>query len=296
MTRWLLITSALLAVSPVSAKHLNPNDVAALPSSAPTKTEAYGPDPLEVGDLRLPGGPGPFPVAIIIHGGCFTKGFATTSYMAPLASALTHNGIATWNVEYRQLGDTGGGWPGTYQDWAAAADHLRELAKSYPLNLKRVIAVGHSAGATAAFWVAARSSLPAASEVRGTAPIGVIAAVAIDGPLDLAPWIGPDAEICGQPVVTPLLGGTPQEVPSHYAQGSPIALLPFKAQQYLVVSAVLDSKSAADYTARAMAVGDTAHVLTLTDAGHFDMLAPGTPSWLPVEKIILESLGIKRRN
>jgi acetyl esterase/lipase len=129
--------------------------VAALPASIRTKTEAYGPDPLQVGDLRIlrmPKGLGPFPVAVIVHGDCWTKGFATLSYMSPLASALTDAGIATWNVEYRQVGDAGGGWPGTYLDWAAASHHLRILAKSYALDLKRVIAIGHSAGASGAFW------------------------------------------------------------------------------------------------------------------------------------------------
>ena len=130
--------------------------VTALPASTPYIRASYGFGPIEVGELRLPPGKGPFPVAVIIHGGCWAKGFATMRMLSPLADALTAKGFATWNIEYRQLGDTGGGWPGTFQDWGAALDHLRVLARTQPLDLKRVIVVGHSAGGHAALWLAAR--------------------------------------------------------------------------------------------------------------------------------------------
>ena len=274
------------------AQHLGPVEVAKLPSSAPTIVEAYGADPLQSGELRLPPGHGPFPVAIIIHGGCFTKGFATLSYMAPIASALTQRGVATWNIEYREVGDAGGGWPGSFQDWAAATDHVRNLAKRYPLDLTRVVAVGHSAGASAALWIAGRASLPADSEIRSGEPLHLIATFAIDGPADLAGWIGEDAKICGKPVIAPLLGGTPAQVPEHYAQGNPVSLLPLKVPQLLIASSVLTEADAATFKTRAIAKGDTVNVLTLQDAGHFDMLAPADASWSQIEKLILRSLAV----
>ena len=192
---------------------------------APSKVEAYGADPLQYGELRLPAGPGPFPVAVIIHGGCWTRGFATLRYMAPLASALAAKGVATWNVEYRQLGDNEAGWPGTFLDWAAATDHLRALAQKHPLDLSRVIAVGHSAGAQAALWLAARGRLPPTSAIRSGDPLKISAVVAIDGPVDLKAFIALDKFVCGKPVVSRLLGGSPEEVPGRYRESSPIELL-----------------------------------------------------------------------
>jgi len=47
---------------------------------APTANEriAYGKDPLQFGEMRVPVGTGPFPVAILVHGGCWsTKGRKT---------------------------------------------------------------------------------------------------------------------------------------------------------------------------------------------------------------------------
>lgn len=267
---------------------LGPPDLRTLPVTAPTLTEAYGSDPVQVGELRLPQGTGPFPVAVIIHGGCWTRGFEDRGGTAPIASALAARGIATWNIGYRQMGDEGGGWPGTFQDWGAATDHLRSLAARHPLDLDRVAVVGHSAGAHAALFVAARQTLAATSEVRGPDPLAVDAAVAIDGPADLRTMIGFDQQVCGAPVIANLLGGSPTDQAERYAQGNPAERLPLGADQYLVASVVLPPPAAAAYRASATAAGDRVEVLTLEGAGHFNMIAPGEPTWTEVETLIVE--------
>ncbi|MFY8075704.1 MAG: alpha/beta fold hydrolase, partial [Sphingorhabdus lacus] len=126
--------------------------LAASKANAPTSTLRYGSDDLRSGQLRIPEGKGPFPVAVVVHGGCWTKGFDTLAGMAAVSEALAKRGIATWNIEYRQLGDAGAGWPGTFEDVGAGIDHLVDLAKTHPLNLKQVTIVGHSAGAHLALW------------------------------------------------------------------------------------------------------------------------------------------------
>jgi acetyl esterase/lipase len=268
------------------AREMTPVDIHALPFTPPTLLEAYGKDPLEKGELRVPAGKGPFPVAVVIHGGCWTKGFDTTKGTAPIASALTAKGIATWNIEYRQIGDPGGGWPGSFQDWGAATDHLRALAKRYPLDLKRVIVVGHSAGAHAALWVAARGSLPKDSPLYTANPLKIMSAVAIDGPGDLAPFVGFDEQICHAPVITNLIGGKPADQPQRYHDGSPLRLLPIGSRQYLVSSAVLSPEAAESYAATATKAGDKASVLKI-DGDHFNIVAPGEPQWAQIEDLIV---------
>ncbi|WP_404369374.1 alpha/beta hydrolase family protein [Sphingomonas sp. MMS24-J45] len=285
-----LLIAALALPTLATARDMSPEDVRKLPATAPTLTEAYGADPHEIGELRVPKGKGPFPVAIVIHGGCWTKGFETIRGTAPIASALAAKGIATWNVEYRQIGDPGGGWPGTFIDWANGADHLRTLAKRYPLDLKRVIVVGHSAGALAALWVAARPRLDPAITVRGSDPLRVRAAVAIDGPGDLAPFVGKDKAVCGAPVISQLLGGTPDAVPDRYRDGSPFRALPLGLPQTLVASAVLDPSEAETYRAAAAAKGDAVTVVTTPNSDHFNIIAPGEPQWAAVEAAILKAI------
>ena len=67
--------------------------------SKPVLVERYGPDDLRRGELRLPAGKGPFPVAVIIHGGCWTASVDNITGVAPLADALTARGffIARWS-------------------------------------------------------------------------------------------------------------------------------------------------------------------------------------------------------
>src|SRR5215510_2147137 len=94
----------------------------------------YGSNEFQFGELRLPKGAGPHPVAIVIHGGCWMAEYGL-SYMGHLSAALTEAGIATWNIEYRRVGNEGGGFPGTFEDAALATDYVRTLAKTYPLDL-----------------------------------------------------------------------------------------------------------------------------------------------------------------
>ena len=281
-----------LAASPASAQRIGPRDVDTLPSRVPQLVAPYGPDSLQFGHLRLPDGRGPFPLAVVIHGGCWTKGFATLKNTAAVASALLDDGIATWNIEYRQVGNPGGGWPNTFLDVGAGVDHLRTLATQYPLDLSRIVIVGHSAGAHLALWAAGRPHLASGSIIRGQNPLEVRAAVAIDGPGDLAGLVGPDARICGAPVIAGLMGGTPAAVPERFREASPKEMLPLGVRQYLVSAAVLTGVDAQGYEAAARAAGDSALVLVVTSGGHFGVIAPGTTSWPPVRAFIRQALGL----
>ena len=296
MRVWMTIIAATCLTATSSlAQRLGPRDVDTLPSRAPQLRSAYGSDSLQFGELRIPSGSGPFPVAVIIHGGCWTRGFATLKNTAAVATALTDDGIATWNIEYRQMGDPGAGWPNTFLDVGAGIDYLRALAARYPLDLSRLVLVGHSAGAHLALWAAGRAHLASTSMVRGQSPLPARAAVAIDGPADLASLVGRDARICGKPVIAPLMGGTPEAVPERYRDGSPRAMLPLGVRQYLVGAALLTAADAQSYETAARAVGDSVRVLVGAAGGHFGVIAPGTPFWPPVHEVILEAFGLRRQ-
>jgi acetyl esterase/lipase len=129
-----------------AAPLMAPQDLQALPSHPADQRISYGQDSSEYGELRVPAGAGPHPLVVLIHGGCFKAAYATLRDLAPMADALKSDGIASWNVEYRRLGQPGGGWPGTYLDVGRAVDHLRAIAGAHHLDLGRVVLVGHSAG------------------------------------------------------------------------------------------------------------------------------------------------------
>ncbi len=251
----------------------------ALTGSAPREVVRFGEDPHLFGELRLPKGRGPFPVAMLMHGGCYV-GMDSTANMVRLADWLAANGVASWNVDYRDLASNGG-WPTTFNDWASGLAALTPLAKRYPLDLSRLSIVGHSAGVTAAVWLASGAStddvvarnLP---QVRGV--------VALDGPLELSRYVGIDRQICGQPVLAPLMGGTPLQVRARYDMVDP-RVNRVHAKDVLVVNAMLPA--APDMTAAIRASGATVSEMSGTQGRHFDMLVPGTADFARIAPAVL---------
>ena len=199
---------------------------------------AYGNGPLQFGELRVPAGKGPHPVVVMVHGGCWVAKLGDLDERAvafdllrPMAAALTDAGFATWNVEYRRLGNAGGGWPGTFEDVAQGTDHLRKIAHENRLDLNRVVAMGHSAGGHLALWLAARPKLPQTSELYSKKPLRLKGVLDLDGPGDLKATLPMQQRVCGAPVITQLLGGTPDEQPQRYREASPIEMLPLGVRQ-----------------------------------------------------------------
>ena len=111
---------------------------------------------LQVADLWLPDGPGPHPTVLMVHGGCWQTEIADRRIMNWIADDLRRRGIAVWNIDYRGVDRPGGGYPGTFQDAAAAADALRAHAGRIPS--RSLAAWSRSATAPAAI---SRSGWPA---------------------------------------------------------------------------------------------------------------------------------------
>jgi acetyl esterase/lipase len=261
----------------------------ALPYDEPDRRLAYGEDSSQYGELRLPAGRGPHPVVVLIHGGCFKAAYATTRDLAQMGDALKADGIASWNVEYRRLGQPGGGWPGTYLDVGRALDHLRTLAGSYDLDLGRVVVAGHSAGGHLAMWAAARSRLAATSPLYAADPLPVRGVIDLAGPVDMTANIRGYEALCRDTVITSLLGGTPADVPAHYAQASAIKLLPLRVPQVLVVGTHDDfvpSPLAEAYAQAAMQAGDSVRLVIIPGVGHFETASPRAWTWPQVESAI----------
>ncbi|HEV2149605.1 MAG TPA: alpha/beta hydrolase [Longimicrobiaceae bacterium] len=262
------------------------DEVAALPVPAPDHRIAYGADPLQFGELRLPEGPGPHPVAVFIHGGCWRSQF-DVRHVASASAALARAGVAVWTLEYRRIGDPGGGWPGTFQDVARGTDHLRELARRYPLDLDRVVLVGHSAGGHLALWLAARRNVPSSSPLVSGDPLPVRGVVPLAGITDLRAY-GAAPGSCNAAVPL-LLGGSPAEVPDRYAQASPAELLPLGVPQRLLhgaLDAIVPVEQSREFAERASARGDDARLVLVEGAGHFDLVAPFSPAWARVEEAV----------
>ena len=227
----------------------------------------YGDRRSQLGELYVPAGGGSFFVAVVLHGG-FWKAQYSRKLMRPLCHDLVERGWAAWNLEYRRLGRlSGGGWPTTFDDLGAGIDHLRVLQA--PLDLSRVVTIGHSAG----------GHLAALAATRPGPSVSVTAVVAQAGVLDLErAW---EWQLSSG-VVRRLLGGTPEQQPDRYAAASPAARLP------LGVPALLTHGGRDDIVPPAMSeefhrrAGAGCELVVVPEEGHFGHLDPANPLWKAV--------------
>jgi acetyl esterase/lipase len=240
---------------------------------------AYGNKRSQFGELFLPAGEGPFPVAVVIHGG-FWKAQYGRKLMHPLCRDLAARGWAAWNLEYRRLGRlSGGGWPTTFDDLDLAIDHLRVLQA--PLDLSRVVAIGHSAGGHLAVWAATRPDLPEGAP--GASPrVRVTAAVAQAGVVDLRlAWQWRLSE----GVVRELLGGPPEERDERYGLASPADHPPTDVPLLLVHGAeddIVPPAMSRRFGETAASVGSACDVVVLDGEDHFGHLDPANALWQEV--------------
>lgn len=253
----------------------------------------YGPAPEQFGDFYLPGGHGPHPVVILIHGGYWRARYDLT-LMNGLAEDLAARGIAAWNIEYRRVGNKGGGWPGTLLDVARAADYLRVLAPRYNLDLQRIVPIGHSAGGHLALWLAARPRLPASGplaaanlpmreedsrDAADARPIPLAGVISLAGVVDLEmAW---RLKLSNGAVVE-LLGGGFDEMPERYAAASPAAMLPLGVPQVLIHGTADENVSievSRAYTAAAQAAHDEVTYIELEGVDHFAVIDPTSRAW-----------------
>ncbi len=243
----------------------------------------YGNHPQQVADLWLPS---PRPgsqrraVVVLVHGGYWRPGF-DRRYMQALALDVVDRGWAAWNLDYRPSGPGGGGWPGTFVDVATGVDRLVDAAGRHPLDLSRVVTVGHSAGGCLALWAAARPGLPAGAP--GAAPkVPMAAAVSQAGVNNL---VAGAFEDLGQGAVEALMGAGPNEDPERYALASPVERLPIGVPQVLVHGTddeVVPLQQSSAYAAKAERAGDDATLLTIEGADHFDVIDPLHRAWREV--------------
>lgn len=139
------------------------------PALPPGRTVPYGPAAHHVYEVFGEPWSATHAVVVLVHGG-FWRAEWDRVHLRPLAAALAAQGYAVALVEYARSGMSGGGWPGTFEDVAAATAAVREAAGELP-----VVLVGHSAGGHLAAWMLHR---PESAGVRG--------AISLGGCLDLA--------------------------------------------------------------------------------------------------------------
>ena len=252
----------------------------------------YGTHPSQHGVLSLPDGPGPWPVAVLIHGGFWRPAYGA-DLASDLAEDLVRHGFAAWNLEYRRVGDDpdrgGGGWPATCLDVAAAVDLLAATGQTVAagrLDLSRVVAIGHSAGGQLAGWLAGRGSLPA--DAPGASPVVPLTGfVSQAGVLDLALAL---KENVGSGAIRNFLGAWAED-PQARALACPSALLPMGVPSVCVHGTADDDvplSQSQRFVAAAQRAGDDSRLLVLPGTDHYALIDVTSPAWAACRGVVLE--------
>jgi acetyl esterase/lipase len=290
-------------------------DVLTRPAPPPDHVLHYGPLPDHVADLRIPpglgaGGTGQVPALVLLLHGGFWRAAYDRQHLGPLAAALAAENFLVCTPEFRRTGQPGGGWPGTFDDVAAAVDLLPGLARSAlggAAGPGQIILAGHSAGGHLALWSAGRhrlnpaspwhrsssqpgaaassgadaaavgvSDIPGGSGAFGARVVGVVALAPVS---DLAACYraGLDHDAAGE-----LLDGGPAEEPSRYAVADPARLVPLGVPVHIVHGTADDRvpfTMSREFAARAQAAGDPVTLDVVAGGGHFGVIDPLSADW-----------------
>jgi acetyl esterase/lipase len=236
---------------------------------------AYGSDPHQFGDLRRPRSNPPHPVVMNIHGGYWRNRYNLV-HAGHLCAALTAKGLATWNVEYRRVGDQGGGWPGTFEDILKSYRFLPQIAKQQGLQAEQVLVIGHSAGGQLALCLAAHED-------------SVRQVVALAGVIDLQKaW---ELHLSNN-AVAEFLAGSPVEVAEAYREADPMQL-PVSGRQWMIHGSADETVPpgfSRDYYQHKKKRGEDVQLIEIHRAGHFDLIDPRSSAWSQVEQTVLGAL------
>jgi acetyl esterase/lipase len=222
------------------------SSVLSRPAPPPDRSFAYGPDPSQVIDIRLPPS-GSGPLVVMLHGGFWRSTYDRT-HTGPMTSALASLGYVVAIPEYRRTGG-GGGWPATFRDVSAALDALD----------RPIVLMGHSAGGHLALWAAASRSVRAVVSLAGCADLTMCDRLGLGG---------------GATAL--LMGGSALEVPSRYADADP-ALLAVDAPVTLLhgmADDVVPIEVSRSYASRT-----GAELRELPGTGHYELIDPLSSAW-----------------
>jgi len=242
-------------------------EILSLPSPPADLRVAYGNERSQFIDFRSPVSNAAGAAVVMIHGGFWRQRY-DLEHAGHLCAAITASGFTTANIEYRRVGEPGGGWPGTFEDIEAAL----HSAQRHHGNGKPTVVVGHSAGGHLALWAATRPLNLAA--VIALAPVACLRTA----------W----QQRLGDGAVADFLGGSPDDLPDRYFFACP-SRHSTRVPRVLIhgtADDIVPLNVSQDYLTGRSAESGLVRLVELSGADHFDLIDPRSASW----KIVLAEI------
>jgi len=105
-------------------------------------------------DAHIPDGPGPFPTAILVHGGGWIAG-DKQQYITYIFQPLADARIAWFSINYRLAPQNK--FPAAAEDVENAIEYVKKNAAKYKVDSHRIALIGESAGGHLVSYVGARN-------------------------------------------------------------------------------------------------------------------------------------------
>ena len=218
-------------------------------------------------DLAQPAGDGPFPAVVCIHGGGFRAGKRDS--WDNMCRQLAARGYVAVTVTYRLAPDHQ--FPAAIEDCKAAVRWMRANAGKYHVDSNRIAALGDSAGAHLALFLAVTNNVHDFDGDQNPGQSSAVqCAVSYYGPADFTLSYGKSVDAA---VVLPLfLGGNLQEQPRRHVQASPLYWVTPDAPPILLLHGTQDKyvnyEQATLLRDRLKAAQCDVELVTLEGAGH----------------------------
>jgi len=251
-------------------------DILSKPQPPPDERVAYGADANQFLEVRLPRTKGPYSGLLNIHGGYWRAQYEL-AHAGHLCEALRVAGVATFNIEYRRVGNVGGGWPGTFEDIRSACRFVQQEHSRFHLDLDNLVVMGHSAGGQLALCLAAHET-------------SVRSAISLAGVVDLKKGY---ALHLSNDAVAEFLGGKPDAVPEHYREADPMELSIPHARQWLLHGTedeIVPPEFSRDYVTQKKKAGESVQLLEIPHAGHFELTDPAAEAFRQVTSTVLSAV------
>ncbi len=245
----------------------------------------YGTHPSQFGVLSIPPSSSPCPVVVTIHGG-YWKSEHSLGQLTDITNDLNTHGYATWNIEYRRVGEIGAGFPGTFTDIIDAVNYLNVIKHQFKIDLSNVIVLGHSAGGHLALWLASRVT---STTYFPNLTIDIKKVISLSGITDLKTMYAFQKENGRDNAISNFMGGDPITMNNNYLLGSPIELLPFNVEQVLIhgdFDNYVPVEQAISYYDKANEVGEKISIYIIPETDHFMVINPLSLAW----KTVIDSL------
>ena len=243
-------------------------DVTELPPVEADERVHYGKHPSQFFDVfrakeKLRG------IAVMIHGG-FWRSRYDLMHASHVCAALAGEGVSVANLEYRRVGEKGGGWPGTLEDVRAAVgaafDRLGELP----------VVIGHSAGGHLALRLAGEFLM-----MKGVVALAPVADLQLAYELDLS-----------NGAVREFLGDDPKDGPIliHHACASRHSSRLRRIIVHGTADDVVPIQLSRNYISRRKADEGVVELVEIAGAGHMDLVDPESSAWPVVRDCVMKLL------